>query len=291
MTKYAIIGGGRVGTALSEALLGSGVSDLELYIRSESPSSADEKVKTLSVQKLASSGAEVLVIAVPDSAIQEVSEMISSVHPNVRSVLHTSGSLSSNVLESLRGSSIAVGSMHPLISFLETKTNPDKLKGAYFCIEGDGVAVEDARALVALVGGASIDIDAQSKPLYHAAAVMACGHVTSLFDIAVEMLSECGLDRGIATKALMSLTAGTIDNIRQAGIESALTGPFQRLDSDNLERNFREISRHAAFAAEAYLTLGLRSLEIALRSGADASAVATLRRRIVDLLKSNERSA
>jgi predicted short-subunit dehydrogenase-like oxidoreductase (DUF2520 family) len=105
------------------------------------------------------------------------------------------------------------------------------------------------------------------------------------------MLSECGLDRGIATKALMSLTAGTIDNIRQAGIESALTGPFQRLDSDNLERNFREISRHAAFAAEAYLTLGLRSLEIALRSGADASAVATLRRRIVDLLKSNERSA
>ena len=291
MTKYAIIGGGRVGSALSEALVESGVSDLELYVRSEAPNRTDTKVKTLSVQKLATSGAEVAVIAVPDSAIKEVSEMISSVRPSFRSVLHTSGSLSSSVLESLRGSGIAVGSMHPLISFLDTKTNPAKLKGAYFCIEGDRVAAEDARALVALVGGASIDIDAQSKPLYHAAAVMACGHVTSLFDIAVEMLSECGLDRAVATKALMSLTAGTIDNIRQAGIESALTGPFQRLDSDNLERNFNEISRHAAFAAEAYLTLGLQSLDIALRGGADASDVVALRRRIMDLLKSTERSA
>jgi predicted short-subunit dehydrogenase-like oxidoreductase (DUF2520 family) len=100
--------------------------------------------------------------------------------------------LSSEILAPLRARGWSTGSLHPLISVTDPHT---PLDGAFWCVEGEPRAARLAKAIVRDLGGTSFSINAAEKPLYHAAAVMTAGHVTALFDVALEMLVACGLTR------------------------------------------------------------------------------------------------
>ena len=90
-------------------------------------------------------------------------------------VLHTSGALSSDVLDSVRRCGAAVGSMHPLQTFSGVEVPP--LEGRVFTIEGDTGAVRMARQIARALGAVPVHIDGSKKPLYHAAGALAAGSV------------------------------------------------------------------------------------------------------------------
>jgi predicted short-subunit dehydrogenase-like oxidoreductase (DUF2520 family) len=170
------------------------------------------------------------------------------------------------------------GGIHPLISISDAVVGADTFGGAFFCIEGNETAVSAATTIATSLGGRTFSIPSDRKTLYHAAAVTACGHVTALIDIAIEMLSKCGVEKDSAQEILQPLIASTIENLRSLTPQKALTGSFARLDSGAVERHISAIGGEMhADVLDVYLLLGERSLELAASNQPDTVKVKNLR--------------
>lgn len=208
---------------------------------------------------------DVVLITSGDPDIAAIGDRLAEIGGN-GVVLHTSGSLSSDVLATAREQGYRVGSMHPLISISDPVAGAESFSGAYFCVEGDVQAVAVASQIAEALGSSTFSIPTRDKPLYHAAAVTACGHLVALIDIAVEMLSKCGLESDEAKCVLFPLVESTITNLRHQASENALTGSFARGDSEAVERHLLSFEgRISDEIRSVYLELGNRSVEIASR--------------------------
>jgi predicted short-subunit dehydrogenase-like oxidoreductase (DUF2520 family) len=124
-------------------------------------------------------------------------------------------------------------------------------------------AVRVAKTLVRDLDGQSFSIRSAEKALYHAAAVMASGNVTALFDVALEMLVASGLTRKTARRILQPLLASTVDNLEKNDPAQALTGTFARGDVETVKRHLAALKQHNLPAAlELYCRLGTRSVKL-----------------------------
>jgi len=262
-TAVSIIGSGRLGTALGVALLHRGYSVESLVARRvrRARSAArllDADVQVLAAKELGSlRPADVFLITVADDQIAGVVKEMSRLE-FAATALHTSGALSSDVLAPLRKKGWKTGSIHPLLSV----SNPgDPIVGAFWSVEGDEAAVRIGKAIVRDLGGRSFFIRSEDKPLYHAAAVMVSGNVTALFDVALEMLSECGITRTTARNILLPLIASTVRNLETKDPAQALTGTFSRGDLETVKRHLAALKRNPD-ALELYRLLGKRSLKL-----------------------------
>jgi len=263
----SIIGSGRLGTTLGVALLHHGYSIQSLVARRVQSArraarllddEVQDEVQILAAKELQSlKPADAFLITVPDDQIASVAEEMSRLEFNA-TALHTSGALSSDVLLPLRKRGWHTGSIHPLLSV----SNPgDPIEGAFWSVEGDKAAARLGKAIVRELGGKSFFIRSEDKPLYHAAAVMVSGNVTALFDVALEMLSECGIKRATARNILLPLIASTVRNLETKDPAHALTGTFSRGDLETVKRHLAALKRNQD-ALELYRLLGKRSLKL-----------------------------
>lgn len=285
--EVSIIGAGRLGTALALALARHGYAIGALVARRrESARRAaallDAGSRTMVLQELADTPApDLLLIATPDDQIANVAETLAKLDwkpSRTSTVLHTSGALSSTVLAPLREKKWSTGSLHPLVSVSEPQAGAQLLKGAFWGVEGDQRAVRLARSIVRDLDGKSFSIDSDKKPLYHAAAVMASGNVTALFDVALEMLAQCGLTRTEAQNALLPLLASAVKNLGEHDPARAMTGTFARGDLETVKRHLDAL-KSDGLALELYRLLGLRSLELS-SSRLDPAVVKRIKRLI-----------
>jgi predicted short-subunit dehydrogenase-like oxidoreductase (DUF2520 family) len=279
--EVAIIGAGRLGTALAIALAAKGYAIRALVARRVERA---RKAATLARQAATSAGkaatlldadvavlaanqvgslpqADLVLISVPDDQIAEVATQLSPLNFARQPVaLHTSGALSSEVLSPLRANGWSVGSVHPLISVPDAKA---PIRGAFWSVEGDPRAVRLAKTLVRDLDGTSFSIRTAEKPLYHAAAVMTSGNVTALFDVALEMLVESGLTRKTARQVLQPLLVSTVQNLQTKDPSAALTGTFARGDVETVRRHLAALKQHKLDdALKLYRLLGKRSLKL-----------------------------
>lgn len=293
--RVSIIGAGRLGAAFAIALRMAGHS-IELVVTEHAANA--RKVSRLvggktvglsanQVRRLTADQAERLqrtslfIISTPDDAIAPVSaELAAALKPLLtknpktrrpRIALHTSGALTSKALKPLKELGFSVGSLHPLVSISDSKTGAEWLTRAYFSVEGDAEAIRSARTLVRGIGGRAFEINAESKALYHAAALMASPNMTALFDVALEMLTRCGLSRSIARKVLLPLVGSTLHNLTTQDPSRALTGTFKRGDVATVRKHIDAIqSQDLKEALAAYVVLGRHSMKLAARSGKEA---------------------
>lgn len=288
----SIIGAGRLGTTLGRALAEAGYR-IEAVAASKRASAMraarliEPQPTSLGASAFASlPQSDLLLITTPDDVIGSVAAEIAGVpgagEASRRSrgrkqiALHASGALSSEVLAPLRQAGFAVGSMHPLVSISDRGADAGAgvFQGAFFCLEGQAVAVRMARALVRDLDGQSFSVKPVHKPLYHAAAVMASGHVTALFDVAAEMLVHCGLSPQRARAVLQPLLQSAVTNLARYSPAQALTGPFARGDAATVLRHLEAIRSQGLSEAEAaYLLLGNRSLRLTAKGGIDDKAL------------------
>lgn len=285
--EISIVGTGRLGTALAIALAEQGYSIGALVARRrESARRAaallDVPSRVLVLKELADRPAsDLLLVTTPDDQIPKVAAALTKLDWETGdrpTVLHTSGALSSDVLGPLSRKGWSVGSLHPLVSVSEPRAGARLLRGAFWSVEGDKRAVRLGRSLVRDLDGKSFSIDSDKKPLYHAAAVMASGNVTAVFDVALEMLSQCGLTRKQAQQALLPLLASAVKNLEEHDPASALTGTFARGDLETVKRHLAILKGNEP-ALQLYRLLGRRSLEIAA-SRLDPAVVTRIRRLI-----------
>ncbi len=294
MRKIGIIGVGRLGGALAIALARKNYEIENLVAR------APEKAQIIhdfvggnllnfAPKDLSEISSDVIFIATQDFEIENAAAALAENLKHKPFVFHTSGSLSSEILRSLRDVGCIVGSFHPLVSISDAVNGANRFKNAYFCVEGDAEAVEIADDIAVELGGKSFSIAPENKTLYHAAAVTACGHLVALIDVAGEMLAKCGIDEDLSKDILLPLVESTIKNLSEQTTAQALTGTFARADVETFEKHMEALSENVSGEiASIYLQLGERSTHLAEEQGADEEKLAELREKI-SLAKRNLR--
>ncbi|HEX7296118.1 MAG TPA: Rossmann-like and DUF2520 domain-containing protein [Pyrinomonadaceae bacterium] len=266
----SIIGPGRLGLALGIALSGAGYEIVSLVGRSRqklqtTSGNLDASTRFLVTKELAKGPlGNLIIVAVPDDQIVEVGRSLAPLTiASRRTILHTSGALSSDIFGPLAAKGWHTGSIHPLASVSDPIAGVDALRNAYWCIEGDRVATSVARRVVRDLGGRSFSIKSNDKPLYHAAAVMCSGNMTALFDVALGMLEKCGVSRRNAQKMLLPLLESNTLNLSRMVPEDALTGTFARGDVETVKLHLTGLrKKQLVEALELYRLLGDHALQL-----------------------------
>ena len=288
--KISIIGIGRIGGALALALNKNGYEIENLAARKKENAERIAQItesNILTENELDRISSDIIFITTQDSEIENTAKNLAAGLSGKPSVFHASGSLSSEVLRNLKDIGCPTGSIHPLVSISDAILGAERFKDAYFCVEGDGEATRTARKIVENLGGKSFSIETRYKTLYHASAVTACGHLVALIDVAIEMLTKCGLDEKGAREVLLPLIKSTVENLSTQTTAAALTGTFARADVETLEKHLKDLRENVSTEAlEVYLQLGNRSAHLAEVQGANTENIKKMRARI-SLAKKN----
>lgn len=207
--------------------------------------------------------ADLVLLTVTDSAIEKVcSELAESFKPNAI-VAHCSGALGSDILRAHSG---PVASMHPLQTFPNVEAVLPKVKGTYAYCEGDEAALPAIKTLAAALGMQAVEIQSKDKPLYHAAAVMACNNLTALIESALQLGEAANIQRDTLWASLKPLIETTLSNIDAQGTAAALTGPVARGDANTVQSHLNAMDASNAVSAivtQNYKALGLQAAELA----------------------------
>jgi predicted short-subunit dehydrogenase-like oxidoreductase (DUF2520 family) len=205
--SIVIIGPGRMGLALGAALRSRGaVHHLTYFGRSidppphplfdpySAPDDPDDPPEGAAYQLIGAPlprSTTIVILAVPDDALAEVAHDVlrgGPVPPGC-AALHLSGALSTDVLTPLHAAGFSVGSMHPLMAVADPWLASEKLAGAAFSLAGEPTAIAAGRRIANALGGQTLLIASNARPIYHAAAVTASNHLVALISSAVRMLT------------------------------------------------------------------------------------------------------
>lgn len=271
--SFAIVGCGRVGTALAKYLAEAGY--ILAGLASKSLSSAKRVADLTGSVNFTDTAwevtrkADIVFITTPDGAIKEACDSI-AVKNGFNSgsvVLHCSGALTSTVLLTARNCGASIGSMHPLQSFASTEYSHNPFSGIVTSVEGDKKATDAASLVAAALGSGCVTIKTEAKILYHASAVVASNYLVTLLDLSLNLIRQAGVPADEAFRSLKPLIDGTLSNIEKLGVHDALTGPIARGDIQTIENHILEIGSETPHLLPLYKILGLYTVEIAKGKG------------------------
>ena len=287
MLDISIVGAGRMGGALALALDRAGYDVSRIVFRTAPPddgflSQFTRRPDVSSISEGGSIASDAVFITTQDSEIASAAIELEALIQGSSTVFITSGAQSSKSITNLRNRGARIGSIHPLVSVSDPVQGADRLKGAFFCVEGDLDAVNLAEVIVRSLGGRSFTIPTDKKPLYHAAAVTSSGHLVALIDIAIGMLEKCGLDVEQGKTILLPLIESTVENLKGQTLEESLTGTYARGDLNTFESHLAALRNNEdEKVTRTYLDLALRSLEIAERRDGSRESLMELKERVL----------
>ena len=211
--------------------------------------------------------ADLTIIAVSDDSLETVAAQLAAQGiPSGAVVLHTSGVHDHHMLGALASKGAVTGSFHPLQTFTGSE-GKERFKGATIGIEGMPEAVATGKRLADDLLAQAVEVPADRKALYHAAAVVAGNHAIAMLAVAADLWERATSDRQGAVEALGPLTRQSVENALQAGPEVALTGPVVRGDLGTLQRHLDALSTHADHLLPMYASVVTETVHLALRSG------------------------
>ena len=269
MLKTGFIGAGTTGTALALRL-----SQKEwpvVAVSSRTLSSAHKLARRVSdcqayhtAQEVAGV-AEMVFITTSDDVIAQVCSEVQ--WHKKQSVLHCSGAHSIDILGPAKKLGAAVGSFHPLQTFADVDQAIANLPGSTFALEAEEPLLSTLKELTRLLNGNWVELRPGDKVLYHAAAVFACNYLVTLVKLAQDLWKDFGVSPKEATRALLPLLRGTLNNIDNIGLPNCLTGPVARGDLGTIEKHLRALDARSPSLLTTYKELGLQTIPIALAKG------------------------
>ena len=255
----AIIGQGRVGTALAAALgadpPGGGRNDAPV---SDSAAGGRRTYAILGPlgRGADGAGADAVVLCVPD---EEIAAAAAVVAPGPL-VGHCSGATPLAVLEPHEAFSL-----HPLMTVTGAGTTFD---GAGAAIAGTTPrALGFAQALADALGMKAVEVEDRDRAAYHAAASIASNFLVTLEAAAERVARSAGVEREL----LVPLVRATVENWAAMGPEQALTGPVARGDRATVAAQRAAVAERAGDLLPLFDTLVQHTRALA-RSRTDGSA-------------------
>jgi predicted short-subunit dehydrogenase-like oxidoreductase (DUF2520 family) len=219
-TRLAVVGRGRLGTALAAALGGARVRGGRRRYEVTGPlgHGAD------------GDGADAVLLCVPDT---QIATAASAIVPGP-AVGHCSGATGLDPLAPHEAFSL-----HPLMSVTRA--------GAGFAGAGAAIAGSTPRALAladelaSSLGMRAVEVAGADRPVYHAAASIASNFLVTLEAAAERLAGEAGVER----RLLVPLVRATVENWAALGAERALTGPVARGDEHTVASQRAAIEQRA----------------------------------------------
>lgn len=239
--RIGFIGAGKVGTALGKYLNDNGFSITGYFSRSKN--SADESAEFVGCTAFDSIGdlilnCDIIFVTTTDEAIKSVCDELQALGSDAvrgKVFCHTSGSISSEILNPLSDLGALSASMHMLLAVSDKFKSHSDFKNAFFTVEGNGIG-----ALLKIIehcGNRYIVIKPEFKAKYHAAAVFASNFVVALSHISCSLLTECGFSYNDAIASISPLLELNVKNIISQGPQKALTGPVERGDFETVKKH------------------------------------------------------
>jgi len=258
-----------VGTALALSLARRGYRVVAVASRTEA--SAERLAIQLqgcqarSTPQAVAEAADLVFITTPDGAIGSMASRIRW-RPG-QMAIHCSGADSLDILGPARDQGALVGAFHPLQSFASPAQAVENLPGSYFALEGEEPLLSILKDMSKALAGNYVLLGPGDKVLYHTAAVFVSNYTVALMGIATELWLTFGVSREEATRALLPLLQGTVNNIAKLGMPQCLTGPIARGDTGTIEKHLAALATAAPGLVPAYRELGIQAVPIALAKG------------------------
>lgn len=203
---------------------------------------------------------QLVLLAVPDDAIIDVARRVPA-QPG-RAIVHTSGVHPASILRPSVPPDALVGSIHPLVAFADPERARAALRGAAMAIDGDPSLIPTLAQLVRTLRARPIELPPGSKAAWHAAAVLSAGGVVALIDVIDELAAVAGLDETTAHDVFGPLMRQAIANTDALGARTALTGPVVRGDDGTIAAHLAIIEDRAPATGEVYRALFRRQASL-----------------------------
>lgn len=269
MTDVAVIGPGRIGTALALALPAPAYRVVAVAGRGEA-SLARFTARLAGARatspEQAARAADLVLLAVPDDAVEPAVRALAAadaVRPGSRWV-HVAGALGHEVLRLAALAGARTAACHPAVTAPDPDAGAAALPGAAWAISAAEADLGWARVLVTDLRGSPVTVPAATRALYHAGLVVGANGVASVVALARDVL----LGAGVADPApfLAPLATAAADGAAHRGV-AALTGPVRRGDAGTVDRHLRTLTDDLPEAVDAYVALARLALAQARRAG------------------------
>lgn len=233
----SFVGSGNVATHLAHALKNIGIEIVEVF--SADTENAKRFAASINCSVLESlneiKNTDLVIIAVPDSKIKEVSQQLAAAD---LLVVHTSGITS---MASLSGRN-RFGVFYPLQTF--SRQRDVEMLEVPFCVEANNE--EDCSQLMELAGKLSGNVkkvSSEQRKVLHLAAVMVSNFSNHLYALANEILEKSNLEFGF----LLPLIKETALKAADVNPKDAQTGPARRNDISTLEEHLEMLKEFPEF--------------------------------------------
>lgn len=227
--KVVIIGAGNVATHLAKAFKAVNVQVAQVWsYHYENALLLASQVDAVAIKDLSAidSTLDLCLIAVKDDAIADLIPKLTDFNGIV---VHTSGSVSMNVFESLIKK---YGVFYPLQTFSKNKVL--NFLNVPLCVEANEentltVLKEIANKLSTNVS----EVNSEKRKILHLSAVFACNFTNHLYALAEKVLTVNGLDFDIL-RPLISETANKVQDELPLDVQ---TGPAVRNDNETIKKH------------------------------------------------------
>lgn len=207
---------------------------------------------------------EYIIITTPDDAICSVVESLCEIDIdwNNKVICHTSGALSSTLLDPIFQLGATTLSLHPMLSFADIDYAVKLLRQTPLTLEGKGSLISSFKEMLEKASLTIHEININHKSLYHASACIVSNYLVTLMDIGICSLVQAGFNSEDATKLIAPLANGTLQNVLTKGTKTSLTGPISRGDINTIKTHLETISKEDKELEQIYRLLGKRTIKI-----------------------------
>jgi len=223
MLQIVIIGTGNVASHLFKAISNSKeAKNVQIYGRKQSSLQQFEKKTSVTTDLTNIKEADLYIIAVNDDAVYEVSRLIKNKNGLV---VHTSGSISINVLPSERK-----GVFYPLQTF--SKDRAIDFSVVPICLEANSDNdLKLLRTLAQTLSDSVFTINSEQRKKLHLAAVFVNNFTNHFYQIGEKICA----DEAIPFDILKPLISETSQKISDMSASQAQTGPAKRNDIETMQ--------------------------------------------------------
>lgn len=274
MKRTAVIGPGRVGTALGMALTNAGYEVVAVAGRTAPALERFvERVPTAVALPTAEAArtAEFVVVAVPDDQLGIVAAEAARDDGVVEGSrwVHVSGGSGPESLRPVHLAGAAVAACHPAQTFPDPDTGLAALPGSSWAVTADESNLGWARVFVTDLRGSPVTVPARSRTLYHAGLTVGSNATATVVTLARDLLLGAGVEDPNAFLGPLVTTSAANASDRGA---AALTGPVRRGDAGTVAAHLHELRQTLPEAVDAYVALSRLALGYARRAGLDNEA-------------------
>ncbi len=254
--RVSIVGAGAVGRSLTAAACDGGHAVTAIVSRTVAAAreiAGEFDVPNYSTNLKDALTGDVILLAVPDSAIDLVSDILDAFGKELdgKLVMHTSGLVPAAVLGTLVEHGAIVASFHPLQTFSRERVRT--LRDLPVAVEGSAEATTAAEAFAKSLGAAPFRIPTSVKATYHLVASVLSNYSVALAGMASQLLMLPGMPPLTVYERLVESTWANVFS-RSAG--AALTGPIARGDFETVQAHLHALPPNSSLES-AYRALGV----------------------------------